>query len=67
MRRRSFRYCHRWDYDCGPSAPFRRLTSAHEELASYIDASAVKRAWTASASPRMEYETGPGRMCECEA
>lgn len=34
----------------GPSSPFRRLTTAHEELASYFHAHAFQGASTASAS-----------------
>src|SRR5271166_4315401 len=43
MRRRELRYCHRGDYVCGSSSPFRRLTTAHKELATYIDGWESKR------------------------
>ena len=32
----SFRYCHRGDYVCGPSSPFRRSTDPYKEWASYM-------------------------------
>jgi hypothetical protein len=41
-----------------PSSPFRRLTTAHEELASCIHSCAVKRPSTAPSLARMQCETG---------
>ena len=43
----------------GRSSPFRRPTTAPEEMASYINASAVKRASTAPFVARMQYEMRP--------
>jgi hypothetical protein len=42
-----------------PSSPFRRLTKARAELATYIEASAVNRPSTAPSLARMEHETRP--------
>jgi hypothetical protein len=39
-----------WHGVCGPSSPFRRRTTAHEEFGSYFHARAVQRASAASAS-----------------
>ena len=48
-------------YDCGPSSPFRRLTTAHEELATRIEGPELERALTAPSLARMEAKRGPDR------
>jgi hypothetical protein len=38
-------------------SPFRRVTTAHREVASHFDASVAERAWTAPSLARTECET----------